>query len=49
MDKSVDTNQDEHKPAEKPISLKPLRFEEALRALMGVERSPDDKMDTDDG
>ncbi len=34
MDKEPD--HDEQKPAEKPISLKPLKFEEAVRGLFKV-------------
>ncbi len=34
MDKKPD--QDEHKPAEKPVSLRPRKFEEALRGLFRV-------------
>ena len=30
---------DKHKPAEKPISLKPLKFEEAVEGLLKVKPS----------
>ena len=42
MDKTPkDPDKDEFRPAEKPISLRPLKFEEAVRGLFRVK--PDDE------
>ena len=41
MDKLVDKSEETKKPAEKPISLRPLKFEEAVRNLLRVK--PDGK------
>ncbi len=41
MDKIVDKSEDTKKPAEKPISLRPLKFEEAVRDLLRVD--PEDR------
>ncbi len=46
MDKGP--NQDEHKPAEKPISLHPLKVEEAIAGLLKVKPRRKNDGDGDD-
>ena len=43
MDKIVDKSEETKKPAEKPVSLRPLEFEEAVRGLMQVKPSKKDR------
>ena len=40
-------NVNEHQPAEKPISLKPLEFEEALESLLKVKPKPPESREDD--
>lgn len=43
----AEKSQNDHKPAEKPISLKPLKFEEAVKGLLKVK--PESRKDDSDG
>lgn len=39
MDHPVDKSEEAKKPAEKPISLRPLKFEEAVKSLLQVKKT----------